>query len=739
MTFETAKAIIDYKVNAWLSNHNNSAKITKLIGFYGGEPLLNIALIKQVVSYAKSLENIHDLKFKFNMTTNGVLLDKYISYLIENNFLISLSLDGNNFHNQYRVFGNNAPSFAKVVKNILDIKKKHSNYFQNNVIFNTVLHDKSNRNEVVDFFVKTFGKRPVMSELSELYKRGEIESMLYKDNQITSDDNSSNKFFLRNDSTKLFLLDIFSAHYALSSVNWKNTFTTGTCIPFSKKIFITAKGVIMMCERIAHEFALGEIKENRSININFEKAAEIFNHSLNERAYSCKHCYEQTSCSECVFMLETRLCPKFATKEKYKSQLIHKIQYYEHSVPSVKDGEHWFFLHQFVYFINKQNNVIVYNELNHSLIEHNITDTVLLDVIRRLNSTTDETHIIELNQPELDNNAVKIFIEDIRNNFSGDVVKKVSKTKPFIRRPSMHIINDVEYTHVDDEYILSYRLKLSVTEVTINTGLNDESNNHHVFKSAGSRPSKYEIYNYLDSIAKQISEYRQIQQINIVCYRDSLLYKLKKFIKSIEPDVHSCICIHSEIDIAENVINRLGNEFTYYIYLKPSEDNFELLSKLCLLNESVTIIPFVQVKDNADINNLDYLSSKYSVEFNIYPVFVKNSTILNHFIKSKEYIIEQKLSVKDININGIINKNIFGKVYINEQGEISAMGLKESSFNIKHHSILDFVYDQLKHKKEWFLIRSSVPKCKDCIFHNLCPPISKYEMFLNKYDLCNIN
>jgi uncharacterized protein len=100
MTFETAKAIIDYKVNAWLSNHNNSAKITKLIGFYGGEPLLNIILIKQIVSYTKSLEHTHDLKFKFNITTNGVLLDKYMNYLIENNFLISLSLDGNNFHNQ---------------------------------------------------------------------------------------------------------------------------------------------------------------------------------------------------------------------------------------------------------------------------------------------------------------------------------------------------------------------------------------------------------------------------------------------------------------------------------------------------------------------------------------------------------------------------------------------------------------------------------------------------------------
>nr|WP_222704539.1 4Fe-4S cluster-binding domain-containing protein [Parabacteroides bouchesdurhonensis] len=58
-----------------------------MISFYGGEPLLNISFIKKVVEY---IEKLHICAFKFSMTTNSILLDKYI-WLFLNILTITVS------------------------------------------------------------------------------------------------------------------------------------------------------------------------------------------------------------------------------------------------------------------------------------------------------------------------------------------------------------------------------------------------------------------------------------------------------------------------------------------------------------------------------------------------------------------------------------------------------------------------------------------------------------------------
>lgn len=106
---------------------------------------------------------------------------------------------------------------------------------------------------------------------------------------------------------------------------------------------------------------------------------------------------------------------------------------------------------------------------------------------------------------------------------------------------------------------------------------------------------------------------------------------------------------------------------------------------------------------------------------------------------SKDDIFAQGYSLKEILINKVINKNSFGKIFIDEHGQISALGTSvKNEFNIKNDHIINFVYDQLKYKKDWFVLRSHLQPCKTCIFRNLCPPVSFYEIVLEQYNLCNI-
>ena len=63
------------------------------LSFYGGEPLRNFSFISEIVTYAKAIKP-EKLKLRFSMTTNGLLLKKYMGFLAENEFELSISLDG---------------------------------------------------------------------------------------------------------------------------------------------------------------------------------------------------------------------------------------------------------------------------------------------------------------------------------------------------------------------------------------------------------------------------------------------------------------------------------------------------------------------------------------------------------------------------------------------------------------------------------------------------------------------
>jgi sulfatase maturation enzyme AslB (radical SAM superfamily) len=66
-----------------------------LISFFGGEPSLTPALIKKVVAYAKqSIVGTEVKRVRFNITTNGVMSQSFLNFLIDNDFFLTVSMDG---------------------------------------------------------------------------------------------------------------------------------------------------------------------------------------------------------------------------------------------------------------------------------------------------------------------------------------------------------------------------------------------------------------------------------------------------------------------------------------------------------------------------------------------------------------------------------------------------------------------------------------------------------------------
>ena len=67
MTFEVGKKALDFLI----ANSGNRRNLE--VDFFGGEPLMNWQVVKQLVEYGRSQEEAHNKKFRFTLTTNGVL------------------------------------------------------------------------------------------------------------------------------------------------------------------------------------------------------------------------------------------------------------------------------------------------------------------------------------------------------------------------------------------------------------------------------------------------------------------------------------------------------------------------------------------------------------------------------------------------------------------------------------------------------------------------------------------
>jgi len=114
MSLEVGKKAIDFVIKA--SKHRKNIEID----FFGGEPLMNFDVVRDIVTYARQREKETGKHFNFTMTTNGVLLDsEKRDYLNANMTNIVLSLDGRKeVNDRVRKTLNDKGSYDTISENI---------------------------------------------------------------------------------------------------------------------------------------------------------------------------------------------------------------------------------------------------------------------------------------------------------------------------------------------------------------------------------------------------------------------------------------------------------------------------------------------------------------------------------------------------------------------------------------------------------------------------------------------
>lgn len=111
MSLEVGKRAIDFLVANSKGRHNLE------VDFFGGEPLMNWGVVKDIVRYARSIEKENGKNFRFTLTTNGMLIDdEVIDFSNREMSNVVLSLDGRKeIHDRYRVDYAGNGSWEKVV------------------------------------------------------------------------------------------------------------------------------------------------------------------------------------------------------------------------------------------------------------------------------------------------------------------------------------------------------------------------------------------------------------------------------------------------------------------------------------------------------------------------------------------------------------------------------------------------------------------------------------------------
>ena len=111
MSYQVGKDALDYLVKNSGNRHNLE------VDFFGGEPLMNWDVVKDLVAYGRSIEKEHNKRFRFTLTTNGTLLnDDILEFANKEMSNLVLSIDGRKeVHDNMRPFRDGRSSYDEIL------------------------------------------------------------------------------------------------------------------------------------------------------------------------------------------------------------------------------------------------------------------------------------------------------------------------------------------------------------------------------------------------------------------------------------------------------------------------------------------------------------------------------------------------------------------------------------------------------------------------------------------------
>lgn len=303
MSENTIRNAIDYAFKAF-QNH------TVVLSAFGGEPGTQEGLIRFFVQYAKKQAPKHNINVIFAITTNGIIQDSLIDFLIQNNFVCTISADGiEEVQNYQRPLANGKETFKQVIRTI---EKLTCHNIEVKI-----------RSTVTRFSL------PKMVESVKLYGQLGVSQIHFEPVTIAGRALSIEEN-LRQPSPQEYAQQLILCIQEAAIYKTKINFSfcskcTGT---LKNKLIFGANGLISSCVEVQseqHEFAnlfrMGKLNKDGSVSLSTQHLLQVSSNNKEE----CQNCPYRIFCNNSCPIRNYRATGNYLTTEPFKCELFKEI------------------------------------------------------------------------------------------------------------------------------------------------------------------------------------------------------------------------------------------------------------------------------------------------------------------------------------------------------------------------------------------------------------------------------
>jgi pseudo-rSAM protein len=405
----------------------------------------------------------------------------------------------------------------------------------------------------------------------------------------------------------------------------------------------------------------------------------------------------------------------------------------------------YLYLEPYTFSVVNGNDVLIYNSLNRKILEYRGAAAIA----KLINKTEDAAEgflaeiVVQSGQSE-----ISTLIKDLKKSFSGDLVLVTPGNKPSVIRPKPVIKNyppakDFPSFSADD-YLRNIYFFLNEDNNTLCTNYRfaPEQFSCPVYNSQGYSEMDFGgLFNAcsphlgvsgigLDLSGSDITRYSQF---------GAMLKQIRKL--SLPLTFHIPLPCH-ESDLVLAALRTGRSRVSFYITFPDGPSALRDIRKHP---------EFIKKQKRIDLNFLiqslreyqsltELLNEGGSEKTFIFPYFngLNTGFFEKNVFLAKNDILNLKPNQQQIYSRSLINEHLFGKIFIKTNGDAYANLNHGSIGNIKDARISDLVRNELYNGKSWNLTRMKVKPCSDCLYRLFCPPVGNYELFMKKFNFCDV-
>lgn len=286
MSYEVGKQALDFLIA------NSGSRRNLEVDFFGGEPLMNFQVVKDLVKYAREQEPLYNKNFRFTLTTNGILLDDDVMEFCNREMgNVVLSIDGRKeVNDKMRPSRNGKGSYDIILPKFIKFAeaRNQTNYYVRGTFTHNNLDFFEDVKHLAELGFKQISVEPVVAEPGEPYA-------------ITEEDLSG--LYEQYDELARYMLEQKRAGKEFTFFHFMIDLTGGPCVAKrlsgcgsgTQYLAVTPWGDLYPCHQFVgtEEYLLGNVFDG----IKKPEIQDEFKHCNVYSKEKCRNCFAKFYCS----------------------------------------------------------------------------------------------------------------------------------------------------------------------------------------------------------------------------------------------------------------------------------------------------------------------------------------------------------------------------------------------------------------------------------------------------------